>query len=636
MRKIAEKMRKTDCDKYKKIVKIFLMFCIGFYPFMTSFYGIDLGDTGIHMFNYENIFSNPELIGFTSYFTSVTGWMWLNVFPGLGIWGLNLLEVFIEIVMAAVIYKTFGQDLGELETLFGILIAVLASDTYLNIFNYHQYNVLFLILILSFQYKAIIRDKKIFSVFAGIFFALVVCSRMGSVTAVITCFLYIFWYMYENKEVKYLFKHIGAFLTGTLGMGFFMGIVLTASGQMKYFIGNIFRLSGLASASDGGYSMNNLWSTFLFGNLDAIASGFIFLAAGIVLFLGISIIFATQKVEIKRKIFNILFGIVIVGIAVYQLIYAYDVNEVPNWPQMTTGPSFFIGLLYVITFFTIFYHLYTKNGNVKIALIGICAVILPLLTIAGSNTGTKHVILAFWIIAPLSVSSICALLKRTSIQSLNDITSRIGIVTKRSAVMLTILVLCVCSGYKFFDMIYSTMNFDSTDRSSLQYTINSDKLKFMKTTQREADAVNGTLEVVSDLQSREKDEKEKLMVFGGAILLYSLTDMESYVQPWVSNPNYSNEKLGQDLSNAEEKSEIPPIVVYCRTNNYYGFEDWNYETLLSSELSNQYAGKKELFAQYLEDREYSVEYANDYYVVMAAPGIAKTDMKDIRSYMFEE
>ena len=73
MRKIAEKMRKTDCDKYKKIVKIFLMFCIGFYPFMTSFYGIDLGDTGIHMFNYENIFSNPELIGFTSYFTSVTG-----------------------------------------------------------------------------------------------------------------------------------------------------------------------------------------------------------------------------------------------------------------------------------------------------------------------------------------------------------------------------------------------------------------------------------------------------------------------------------------------------------------------------------------------------------------------------------
>ena len=208
MRKIAEKMRKTDCDKYKKIVKIFLMFCIGFYPFMTSFYGIDLGDTGIHMLNYENIFSNPELIGFTSYFTSVTGWMWLNVFPGLGIWGLNLLEVFIEIVMAAVIYKTFGQDLGELETLFGILIAVLASDTYLNIFNYHQYNVLFLILILSFQYKAIIRDKKIFSVFAGIFFTLVVCSRMGSVTAVITCFLYIFWYMYENKEVKYLFKHI--------------------------------------------------------------------------------------------------------------------------------------------------------------------------------------------------------------------------------------------------------------------------------------------------------------------------------------------------------------------------------------------------------------------------------------------
>lgn len=630
---MREIIKKKDYVKWRRVIKAFLIFCIGFYPFITSFYGIDLGDTGIHMFNYENIFSNPNLVGFTSYFTSVTGWMWLKLFSGLGIWGLNLLEVFIEIIMAIVVYKTFGKYLGELETLFGILIAVLASDTYLNVFNYHQYNVLFLVLILSLQYKAIVQEKKFFSVLAGAFFALVVCSRMGSVTAVVTCFLYIFWYMYENKDAKYLLKNIGLFLAGTLGAGLLMGVLLLLSGQMEYFIGNIFRLSGLAAASEGGYSMNNLWSTFLFGNLDAIASGFIFLAGAIVLFLGITIVFASKEVETKRKIFNFLFGMVVIGIAIYQLIYAYDVNEVPNWPQMTTGPSFFIGLFYVITFFTIFYHLYATNGNVNIALIGICAIILPLLTIAGSNTGTKHVILAFWIIAPLSVSSICALLKRTSIEKLNSMTTKIGIATKRGAIILTILVLCICSGYKFFDMIYSTMNFDSTDRSSLQYTIESDKLKFMKTTQREADAVNGVLDKVSELQKKDNTQEEKLMVFGGSILLYSLTDMESYVQPWVSNPNYDNEKFLQDIETEEEKSEIPPIVVYCRTNNYYGFEEWNYENLLNSELSNPYNGKKELFVQYLEDKGYIAEYINDYYVVLAAPEIAESEVKDVRGYM---
>lgn len=628
-------IKKIDYAKSEKVIKILLMCGIVVYPLITSFFGIDLGDTGIHMFNYENIFSNPDKVGFTSYFTSVTGNLWLMLFGGLGVWGLNFLEVIMEIAMAAAVYKAFGKTLGGVQTLLGIFVAVLASDTYLNVFNYHQFNVFLLILILICQYKAITKDKRIFSLFAGVFFTIVVCSRMGSVTAIVTCFLYLFWYMYENKNVKFLLRHIGSFLVGTLGMGIVMAGVLVLSGQTEYFIANISRLFGLASSSGGGYSMDNLWSTFIFGNLDAIASGFIFLSAGIVLVLGFGMIFTSKETEIKRRVFNILFGIVTVGIAGYQLIYAYDVNEAPNWPQMTTGPSFFIGLFYVITFFSIFYHLHAKTGKTEIALIGVEAVILPLLTIAGSNTGTKHVILAFWFIAPLSVSSVFALLKKSSVQLINEMASKLGIVVKYSALVLSILVLGVSGGYKFFDMIYATMNFDSTDRSSLRYSIENDKLKFMKTTKREADAVNGVLQTVSDLQKKDTEE-EKLMVFGGSILLYSLTDMEAYVQPWVSNPNYSGEKLLQDIEKAEQESDTLPIIIYCRTNNYYGFEEWNYDVLIDSEKSNLYGGKKELFAEYLEEKNYSVEYMNDYYVVMAAPGIAESDEKNVRDYMFLE
>ena len=628
-------IKKIDYVKGEKVIKILLMSGIVLYPLLTSFFGIDLGDTGIHMFNYENIFSNPDKVGFTSYFTSVTGNLWLMLFGNLGIWGLNLLEVIMEIAMATVVYKAFGKNLGEVQTLFGIFIAVLASDTYLNVFNYHQFNVFLLILILICQYKAITEDKRIFSLFAGVFFTIVVCSRMGSVTAIVTCFLYLFWYMCENKDIKFLLRHMGSFLAGTLGMGIVMAGVLLLSGQTAYFIANISRLFGLASSSGGGYSMDNLWSTFIFGNLDAIASGFIFLSAGIVLVLGFGMIFTSKETEIKRRVFNILFGIVTVGVAGYQLIYAYDVNEAPNWPQMTTGPSFFIGLFYVITFFSIFYHLHAKDGKTEIALIGVEAIILPLLTIAGSNTGTKHVILAFWFIAPISVSSVFALLKKSSVQLINEMASKLGIVIKYSALVLTLFVLCVSGGYKFFDMIYATMNFDSTDRSSLRYSIENDKLKFMKTTKREADAVNGVLQTVSNLQKKDTEE-EKLMVFGGSILLYSLTDMEAYVQPWVSNPNYSEEKLLQDIKKAEQESDTLPIIIYCRTNNYYGFEEWNYNVLIDSEKSNMYGGKKELFAEYLEEKNYSIEYMNDYYVVMAAQGIAESDEKNIKDYMFLE
>ena len=50
-------------EQIEKIAKIVLIAGIFLYPFLCSFFGIDLGDTGIHMFNYENIYSNPDKVG---------------------------------------------------------------------------------------------------------------------------------------------------------------------------------------------------------------------------------------------------------------------------------------------------------------------------------------------------------------------------------------------------------------------------------------------------------------------------------------------------------------------------------------------------------------------------------------------
>ena len=104
--------------------------------------------------------------------------------------------------------------MGDLQTLFGILIAIMASDTYLNIFNYHQFNVFFLILILGFEFKAVVEKKFKYSFVAGIFLTLVVFSRMGSITALVTCFIYVFSYLYNNEDVKYFMKHLGVFAGG--------------------------------------------------------------------------------------------------------------------------------------------------------------------------------------------------------------------------------------------------------------------------------------------------------------------------------------------------------------------------------------------------------------------------------------
>lgn len=612
-------------SRLETVCKWFLIAAIFLYPFICSFIGIDLGDTGYHLYAFENFFDNPDKISFTSFFTNVTGWAWLQLFGNLGLWGLNLLEVGIEMIMAFVVYKTFHKYLGVCETLLGILIAVAASDTYLNVFNYHQYNVLFLVLILSMQFLAITKDKPGYSALAGVFFATVCFARMGSITAAITIFLYVFWYLFQNKKIVFLLKHFLCFLIGTLLMGAAMVGLLMGTGLLENFVNNIFRLSGLAS-SDGDYGMSNLWDSFIGGNLDALASGFIFATAFIILVIGLNLILNRQK-NVKRYILNFLVGLVAMIAGVYQMIYAYDVNEAPSWPQMTTGPSFIIGVCYIVTFLCIIYHMYGEGGKKEIALICLAAVILPLLAIAGSNTGTKHVVLGLWIIAPVCSYTIIGLCKsKVFYEKLRECTLKIGISAKRGAVLLALFIAIGCVGVKFIHMMYYTMNFDSVDRSMINSQISNDKVKFLWTTQREADAVNGTLDKIA--QGEKTSGEHPLIVFGNSLLYYYMLDKEAFADPWFSNPNYSNEDARQDLEDSLKESDKLPIVIYGRTNNNYGFYEYNYDVLIESQRSNTYEGKKDVLIEFLDNNEYSMEYINDYYMVMFPPDMTEEEKTD--------
>ena len=124
---------------------------------------------------------------------------------------------------------------------------------------------------------------------------MVVFSRMGSITALVTCFIYVFSYLYNNEDVKYFMKHLGVFAGGVAATFGVLAAFLAITGQVEYFINNIFRLSGIASTAGSGYSMENLWSTFIFGNLDAIASGVIYLAASMILLLGMNFVFIKRN-----------------------------------------------------------------------------------------------------------------------------------------------------------------------------------------------------------------------------------------------------------------------------------------------------------------------------------------------------
>ena len=617
-------------EKIRKPIKILLILGIFLYPFIHTFIGIDLGDTGYHLYSFENFYKTPELIGFTAYFTTFIGWLWLHIFPGLGLWGLNVLEVILEMFMAFTVYKVLKSYLGEIRTLTGIFLAVIASDTYLNIFNYHQFNVFLLVLILCFQFLAITKENLQFSVLSGICFATVVFSRMGSITAIVTCALYVYWYFIKNKNIKYLVKHIGAFLCGAAAASAGLLLLLKATGQISYFMENILRLFGLASASSGGYSMDNLLSTFVGGNLRSLVAGAIYFGGFFVLILGFGLVFRKGEL-IKKHIVSVMAGLAALGVALYLFRYAYIVNPVPAWPQMTTAPSFIIGIFYVITFLILCYHLYAQNGKREISLIAIMAIALPLLTIAGSNTGTKHVILGLWIIAPLvtyAMGEFC--INENVLNKINQFYSGFGVPISKKTWTFSMGVLIISFLFRYGQMAYYTMNFDSIDRSMINSQIESPKVRFLWTTEREADAVNGVLEEINKIQGKEE---YPLIVYGGSIMFYYLTEMDSYVQPWFSNSVYADEKLLSDIETAKEKFDRLPVIIYGRTNNYYGFYEEDYPQRVNETLRNSYGGKRDILLDFLKENDYNLQYVNEYYAIVYPPDIASNEDKTYAGYI---
>lgn len=610
-------------------LKRLLIAFIIIYPLAGAFLGLDLGDTGYHLYAYKNLVSHPDQVNYTTFFSSVIGYLWGLAFDGLGLIAYNLLEVFLEWGLAAIVYFTLKKDLGELTVLAGGLFSVICADTYLNIFNYHQCNVFLLTVILCLEYRAITRKRYWPTLWAGVFYVLVVFSRVGSVVALITCALYFYDAAMNGTPWKEVGKHALFFVAGVVGTGLVCVLALLLTGRMDFFISNIFRLGGIAADSNSGYSFESLLRSLIGDNLRVIASGFIFYAATAVLGCGFHIMLHKCATKVK-KVFCVLIGLFVGVVAFYQMRFAFYVNPAENWPQMTTGQRFFIGVMYVTAFLCYLYHAFREDlHSRKLSLLVIASCMLVILTIAGSNTVTKHVILAMWLIAPVCFYTVRTLIfSQTTVKLAEGLLAKARLEMYPRALFCTAAVAVLMCMFKFGHMVYYTFNYDDVNRTHLTATVDNDKVRGILTTKREADALNGVLGTLE-----QYNEQTPLLVFGNSLLFYYMTGRPAYGVAWATQSSYPLEQFRTDLTEAgKENGGRLPLVVYCRTNYSLGFDEGTLEQNQKEVTLSGYSGKKEYFYNFLKKYNYGVAYLDDYYMV-AVPKIAKS-MKGLKNVVF--
>ena len=624
---------KSGGDKYPlagKAAKLCLILLIAAYPLAGAFFGLDLGDTGYHLYAYTHFMSHPDKINYTTFLSSAIAWGWGRIFDSYGLIAYNMLEVLLEWCLSFMTYRMIRKTLGELTALTGILLAVISADCYLNIFNYHQVNVFLLVLIMSMQIMAVTRDKKLFSVLSGIAYALLVFSRVGSVVAAGTCFLYLYWGIMKRKKAGNVLLHLVCFAAGAAAAGGTALALLIENGRLEMFIENIFRLKEVASDSSSSYAMGTLIRSLFGQSIKAVTSGLMFYGAAAIVLVALNII-AHRCESFWQKALYVIFAVMVLSVALYQMMYAYTVNPAENWPQHTTGPRFLIGVLYVGGFISLAGHACRKGEEAfEITLLSLSAFMLVFLTIAGTNTGTKHIIFALWLLFPLSVYVWKKMVRSESAKkAASALLNCAGMdLVPRTRGFAAVIVLTVFFIH-FGTMAYYTFNYDAVDRTRLTETVDNDKVRWIRTTKEEKEALEGVLHTLESY-----DQDQPLSVFGNTLLFYYMTGREAYGMPWVTQFSYPVEKLEKDFEKAgDEYGEVCPLIVFCRTNYAYGFDPDKTEEYREEVWDSGYSGKKKFVASFMEDKGYGLVYLNDYYAVFE-PFREDRDENDIRQVMY--
>lgn len=581
------------------------------YPTISMFLGLDLGDTGFHMYAYVNFFRFPDKINYTMYFTAFIGWLWNQIFGGFGLIAMNALEVVLELTMTYIVFKIFSPLLGRIATLMGLCFASLGIGTYLNIFNYHQANVFFLLLIFACIYRAMFESKLRFSLLAGLAYSACVMARVGSVVALIALLLYAVMAIRREDVRKMAWKHIGFFLIGTFAGALICLLPLIVTGGMDRFVNNIFRLKKIAGDESTGYGFTTLLRGLISDNLRVMVSGFSFLFASVFTVVGSAILFSKQDKASKRILYAII-ALATIFFGVVQIVLAYHWIPTERWAQMTSGPRFTVGIFYICTWCLLLYTvIHEGEKSDRLLTVSLSALMLVVLCIAGSNTKTKHVVLAYWLIGPTSMYFLFRIFFHPRmIAFYNALMKKGRIVCTLPSMVLAFVLVFSPFVLKFGSMAYHTTNFDNPNRLLMQATVDSPRVRFIRTTKEEAAALDGLLKAV-----KNEPKGEELLMFGSANLLYYLTGMDAYLQPWVTAPGYSLTAMRDELTKKESQGKLP-LVIWCKSDYMRGFHKADIERNQKIERYRNYRGKKEVVIDFLNRHGYGVLYMNDFFAVL--------------------
>ena len=538
--------------------------------------GTDISDTTYSLGNYMYLNTLGAEWKYATFIANITGRFLLTAAGG-RMMVMNALSSLIISATALIVYYGFRKRISSAVLFICEAVAIsLCWCPQVILYNYLTY--LLLTLGAYLIYKAIVADRYIYSLLAGVCLGINMFVRIANAIEVIL--IVVLWYgicitgekgKIMAKQVRHTLNAICGFLAGAGASVLIMIISGGASGihDMMSWVLKLLSSDGEA----GGYSMGAMLRNIV---INYIGNSYwvLFMLVGMGLGLAGFAILKGRFVLLKK------FGYT----ACVAILFVYFFrNGIFTTEYYNTGAIFRLSVIamyfmYIICIYALFSNIYEKEEK----LLALMSIMLLLITPIGSNNHLFTIINNMFIVLPVSASLMLTFLKHYN----------------GSAVIFPVkCMMAVFGGVFLFQSLlfgFEYVFMDSEKGESRDCTIECDcNMKGMHTNAANKAAIEGLVTYLDETADK------KLLLYGNVPGVCYVTNRSCAIATtWPDLESYGNESFAEDI---EGLKEYPVIVIGAKVYN---------------DMEDSDGIKEQLLIEYMSDNNYYEAYANDGFVVL--------------------
>lgn len=532
----------------KRNHQLILTVLIILFPALFIIQGLDLTDTGFHMARVINFIEQQT--GGIVWFSYFIGYIWDQVFGGLGLAGFKILSyILYELTIWTVFFglrKVFPRKYLLFYIFLGMLLT-LSIKTFF--FSYDNVSNLFLVLGSTLLLVGVVSASRIKLLLAGFIFALSAFSRLPDILSLgmIVLFpVYEFLKKYSIRDVwetriSWL-KSTGLFLSGFLLGISMMLVIIHMFGHLDQVMGKVGQMLNVFAdtGGDGGHSATGMISRQLESGKKMFNNALLF----ILILLVFSWLIQNRK-KGKLVLYYSLAGFVIAAIIFMRTDHDYFVNYV----NIITGAQLALALLFFLGIFRV-------ETRYRFALL--CGLAVMFVSFMGSDTGLLKSATGWFITLPL-VIMIFDELGDLKITTEYQPSSRVWTISPSRMKYLLVYVIIFTSLMIRYVAVFG----DEGSRISMVHAVDVPRAKGTLTTREKARSVQM---IYNDLQ-KHVGEDDYLIGHGGGPLFIYLTGARIYMSgTWVLW--YNTENILPDLTEAYEMNDQLPVILLVKEEKF--------------------------------------------------------------------